>query len=250
MHNKPVIYVAVVVIALLTILVIVRTEQGRSLRRTHRAETAKLSQEHEAKMAKEEETLNAHLADAEVTSGRAARKKHDQEWEERLNFDRKHATGETEKTLLKMAEAAKDSRRSDDEALRTVAQLSSPQGASVSVVPEAGGHAVRIDFGQSQMSSHTPGSPVSSPQGSSTEERVKEIAARAIKNLYALCRKRRVAGVTVTCYRYFYGRARHGSRDRGSDVICRYGLDAAGAASVADWRRVPIYRVVDMLEKP
>ena len=245
MHNKPAIYVAIVVIALLTIMVVVWTEQGRSLRRTHRAEIEGLTQEHEAKRGKEEETLKAYLEDAEVTSGRAARKKHDQEWEERLNCDRKHATGDTEKAILKMVEAAKDSRRSDDEALRTVAQLSSPQGASVSVVPQAGGHGVRIDFGQSQVDSYTPGSRVSFPRRRSTEERAKEIAARAIKNLYTLCRGRRIASVTVTCYRYFYG-----SRDRGSGLICRYGLDAAGAARVADWRRVPIYRVADMLEKP
>lgn len=103
-------------------------------------------------------------------------------FEARKSFDKRFALSPREKAQLRMRNLSSDSTKSFHDAIRSVAQEASPEGADIIVQESSKGIALHIDFDMSRMTS--------GEHGTRTKHHTKDSLRKEVVHLISWCNQR------------------------------------------------------------
>lgn len=254
-------------LALLGLIIAVRTARLNILTRELSAAKEKISEqravavarkenESQSLLTQEELDFQSHLQDPGWLSGATARELHQQEWKLRLAHDPQYARTILETNLLLMEQLGQDANLAAQTALEKVAQLASPPRARVEVVPDGDGYRVRVAYMMSSLSRQESGAVTKHHTTESMRGEIQELSARVLRDLYSYCGSRGIRSIAVTCNHTLRqtvnldGATEEEQAElsrRAAPVLARVyrvSLDQARAGSVLNWRKVSLSRII------
>lgn len=123
-------------------------------------------------------------------------------FEARKSFDKRFALSPREKTQLQMRSLSSDSTKSFHDAIRSVAQKASPDGADISVQEYSKGIALHIDFDMSSMTSGEHGTRTKHHTKDSLRKEVVHLISRVTNDIFQFCRDLNLSSIHVGCRHY------------------------------------------------
>jgi len=258
-----------ILVALLGPLVAFRAWRLHDLNRNLAAEKIKAADDRTATVAqhaKELQVLREQARAEELRkfnepawqSGSAAREAHEKEWNFRVAHDPQFARTALETNLLAMELLGQDETVAAQTALEKVALLASPQGSRVEVTPDQDGYRVRVAFMMSRLSSNEAGAVTKHHTNESLRGEIEELSARVLRDLYGFCGSRGIRSIAVTCNHTMRQTAipDGATEEERAELLrraeatprrlYRASLDQSHAKAVANWRRVPLSRIVQL----
>ena len=120
----------------------------------------------------------------------------------RKSFDKRFALSSREKAQLQMRNLANDSTKSFHDAIRSVAQEASPEGADVRVHESSRGITLHIDFDMSSVTSGEHGTRTKHHTKSSLRKEVISLISRVTNDIFQFCRDLDFSSIHVGCRHY------------------------------------------------
>lgn len=198
--------------------------------------------------------------DPQIVSGQAAELRRDREWARRQAQDAALAVSPLEQKLVRMRALGLSEGLSDDQALLELARLAAPAGSRLEVVREGGGYLLRVAFSMAVLAPQEGGASTQHRSVASLKQEVREISARIVRELMDAGDTRGLKRLTVSCNRAIRQnlipsaatpeeRAQLLAKSKlQMRRIYRIGIDRSQVSGVADWRTVPLSRVLSLLQ--
>ncbi len=123
-------------------------------------------------------------------------------FEARKSFDKRFALSPREKAQLRMRNLSSDSTKSFHDAIRSVAQEASPEGADIIVQESSKGIALHIDFDMSSMTSGEHGTRTKHHTKDSLRKEVVHLISRVTNDIFQFCRDLNISSIHVGCRHY------------------------------------------------
>lgn len=123
-------------------------------------------------------------------------------FETRKSFDKRFALSIREKAQLRMRNLASHSTKSFHDAIRSVAQEASPDGADISIRESLRGIALYIDFDMSSMTSGEHGTRTKHHTKESLRKEVVSLISRVTNDIFQFCRDLDLSSIHVGCRHY------------------------------------------------
>ncbi|MGE4298945.1 MAG: hypothetical protein AB7E47_13035 [Desulfovibrionaceae bacterium] len=157
-----------------------------------------------AKMAKDTEARearhNALLHDAKINSGQAAAELHAEEFRKRLGYDPSFARSVREKTILKMADIARDTSLQARDVVERIAAIAAPKDAKIKVSKASGStFDIAVTFPMSALSYGESGASTKHHTLDALQDEVTTLIARGIKDMYDHCGLDHVRAIRMAC---------------------------------------------------
>jgi ribosomal protein S27AE len=122
--------------------------------------------------------------------------------EARKSFDKRFALSPREKAQLRMSSLSSDSTKSFHDAIRSVAQEASPDGADISIHESSKGIALHIDFDMSSMTSGEHGTRTKHHTKDSLRKEVVSLISRVTNDIFQFCKGLNIRSIYVGCRHY------------------------------------------------
>lgn len=235
------------------------SDERAGLRQQHEETVWQELESSAAQSAAEEATHQARLQNEALVSGALAREQHSVEWARRLAHDPESAKSTLERTLLRMEQVGHDPKKTAQQALEEVARLAAPAGSRVEVRPTRERFAVQVAFRMSALSANEAGAVTKHLTTESMRREIRDLSARVIKALFDYCGSRGIEKLSVTCNHAMRlaplpSNATEWEQQellRRAPVVLgrlyRVSLDEKNARSVADWRKISVAKVGEMM---
>jgi len=165
--------------------------------------TETLKRQHEIQIAAKKSTLEKELMAIDAQDlHRKATKHYKAILEARKSFDKKFALSPREKALLRMSNLSSDSTKSFHDAIRSVAQEASPDGADISIHESSKGISLHIDFDMSSMTSGEHGTRTKHHTKDSLRKEVVSLISRVTNDIFQFCKGLNIRSIYVGCRHY------------------------------------------------
>lgn len=191
------------------------------------------------------------LGNKRLLSGELARLAHAAEWRRRIDQDPELARSPLETTLLRMKRLGSDSTLAAVEALEQVAQLASPPGSRIEVMPHGTGFNVRVAFKLSAISEKESGGNTAHRTIGSLRREIETVSARLIRQVFDYCGSRGIGKISVSCNRSVRESpvpegataaerdALVGSSELVMRSVFRLSIPGTVVSRIGDWRALP-----------
>jgi hypothetical protein len=139
-----------------------------------------------------------------------------------------------------------------------VARLASPTGSRVEVTPDGNEFRIRVAFMMSSLSRREAGAVTKYHSTAAMRDKIQELSARVLRDLYSYCGSRGIKSISVTCDHTLRqtvvpagatDEERKQLLERAKPVparLYRVSLDRDQAQVVADWRQVSLPRLIEL----
>jgi ribosomal protein S27AE len=165
--------------------------------------TKLLKKQHEDEFAAKKGKLEKELATIDAQDlQRKATQNYKGIFEARKSFDKRFALSPREKAQLRMRNLSSDSTKSFHDAIRSVAQEASPDGADISVHESSKGIALHIDFDMSSITSGEHGTRTKHHSKDSLRKEVVSLISRVTNDIFQFCKGLNIGSIYVGCRHY------------------------------------------------
>ena len=189
--------------------------------------TELLEKQYEEKLAIRKESFEKELADI---SGRALHRKASEHYRNiynaRKSFDKRFALSPREKAQLRMRNLASHSTKTFHDAIRSVAQEASPDGAEISIHESSKGIALYIDFDMSSMTSGEYGTRTKHHTQESLTKEVVSLTSRVTNDIFQFCRSLGLSSIHVGCRHYVTTIYPDGSTKKENMILYKIRIEA------------------------